>query len=880
MGSTGEPDRKRRQFNSISPTAGAAKKLPFLPISEDKKLDTAVLQYQNQKLVQQLEAQKVEYFLLEDKFHQLKDKQLAYDETLKVVNKSWKKLVDDLDSVSFRTKGSVNGGQGVKRSGISDGQTSCSVEETFLSRLLETGATDSCSAGSSADEMQDDGTSPAATKGVLQNLLTAINDMLLGSDVLSARFFGAVPEDESTRQMEKSINDLEMEVKNLRVALSDLHLKHRSLGSELQRYRDTNAKNKAQLKLLTGELESTIAELEESNHKLSTLKAQKDAPPGSYFPILNLGSKFVAADKARDKEKDLQDLESSLKELMNLTSSRLLELCNMHEERIEILKKLASLRSTLKDVKSISSSKTYILLKDQIEKSKAEVAQYRAALEKLQVEKDNFICWEKEANLKIELAEISRKAFTDANHKRSEIEKELQRRIDERSWIETRLQEASREPGRKDIIQEFKALVSLLPEKMGSMQNYLNKYKESASEVHSLRAEVQSLSAVLNRKANELKILLGKSEEEVAEVEKLKAVVYDLKESEKELKLILEMYRRESTESRDVTEARDSEYKAWACVQSLQSSLDEHQLESRVKAANEAEAVSQQRLVAAEAEIADLRQKSEASGREILKLSEVLKSNHEEGEAYLSEIETIGQAYEDMQTQNRQLLQQVTERDDYNIKLVLEGVRAKQRLDALYMEKQHLEREMQQASASLDLYNFKAVRIEEQLQIYSEQVGKLGEEGWQNSVAMENIKSKLFDVQRQTQKLKQTLEGSQPKVEKSRQDVAAQQIELENERFSRRRTEEELETLTRKANRLSVHTEGSSLLDKLQEEMREYRELLKCNVCHDRQKEVVITKCYHLFCSPCIQKTRENRVRKCPMCSAHFGPNDVKNVYI
>lgn len=62
-------------------------------------------------------------------------------------------------------------------------------------------------------------------------------------------------------------------------------------------------------------------------------------------------------------------------------------------------------------------------------------------------------------------------------------------------------------------------------------------------------------------------------------------------------------------------EARDSEYKAWAHVQTLKSSLDEHKLELRVKTANEAEAISQQRLAAAEAEIADLRQKLEASKR-------------------------------------------------------------------------------------------------------------------------------------------------------------------------------------------------------------------------------------------------------------------------
>jgi len=62
-------------------------------------------------------------------------------------------------------------------------------------------------------------------------------------------------------------------------------------------------------------------------------------------------------------------------------------------------------------------------------------------------------------------------------------------------------------------------------------------------------------------------------------------------------------------------DARETEYRAWAHVQSLKSSLDEHNLELRVKKANEAEARSQQKLAAGEAEIADMRQKLEYSKR-------------------------------------------------------------------------------------------------------------------------------------------------------------------------------------------------------------------------------------------------------------------------
>lgn len=55
--------------------------------------------------------------------------------------------------------------------------------------------------------------------------------------------------------------------------------------------------------------------------------------------------------------------------------------------------------------------------------------------------------------------------------------------------------------GRKQIIKEFKALVSSLPKDLRIMQSEIDKNKEAAVELHSLRAEVQSLSSVLHRKA-------------------------------------------------------------------------------------------------------------------------------------------------------------------------------------------------------------------------------------------------------------------------------------------------------------------------------------------------------------------------------------------
>ncbi|CAL9165191.1 unnamed protein product [Musa hybrid cultivar] len=886
MGSTGEPERKRRHFSSISPTSAGAttKKQPLAPCKEDKKLDFAVLRYKNQKLSEQLEAQKFEYLALDNKFHQLKEKQKIHDDTLLLVNNYWEWLVNDLESLSASASGSTSSGHHLKHSHVLEDGPSCPTEGDFLRRLLEAGATESSHYVSPTPDRDNMQGAELTTKHILQNIICSLNDMWHVNEVfVAAADQVAQAEDESSRQLQKIAKDLEVEIRNFFAGMNDLHFKHRLLADSVQHYRDVDMKNKAECKRLAEESASTVAELEESNCKLTILKSQRDTAQSTCFAFPTFGNKQVGGDKEKDVQKDMQDMESSLKELTDLVSSRLEEIRRLHVERIEIPKKVADLRNSFMDIKNISSSKSFQLLNEYVEKSKKETDECRALLEKLQVvEKDSFIWREKEVKLKVELADISRRVAAFSESRIVELEQILQKLADERVLLEIKLEEAAREPSRKQIIKEFKALVSSLPKDLRIMQSEIDKNKEAAIELHSLRAEVQSLSSVLHRKArDEIKSLSGKSIRQLSEIKKLQSLVHDLRENNQELKLFLEMYSRESTDSRDVIESKDNEYKAWALVHSLKSSLDEHNLESNVKAAIEAEAISQKRLTSAEAEIDELRLKLEKCDREISSLSDILKSKHEEGEAYLSEIESIGQAYEDMQTQNQHLLQQIIERDDYNTKLVMEGVQARQLQEALRWEIQTMDKKLHQANLLKDSYDLKVAQMDEQLKVWSDQVGKLAEDGWQSTTAFDNTKKRFLEVQTESYKSRQSLDGALTKVEKSRLDIADLLIELRKEsRFNRKRIEESMEVMTRKAAFLREQTKGSTVLQKLRQEVKEYRGILKCSICHDRQKEVVITKCFHLFCHQCVQKTIDSRQRKCRTCGMSFGPNDVKSIYI
>ncbi|PNX76307.1 E3 ubiquitin-protein ligase bre1-like protein 2-like protein [Trifolium pratense] len=98
-------------------------------------------------------------------------------------------------------------------------------------------------------------------------------------------------------------------------------------------------------------------------------------------------------------------------------------------------------------------------------------------------------------------------------------------------------------------------------------------------------------------------------------------------------------------------------------------------------------------------------------------------------------------------------------------------------------------------------------------------------------------------------------------------------------RNSRKKLEEELMEVNSQIAELKAET-GETAVQQLEEEIRVCKNMIKCTVCSDRPKEVVIVKCYHLFCNPCIQRNLELRHRKCPACGTAFGQSDVRFVKI
>ncbi|XP_031122512.1 E3 ubiquitin-protein ligase BRE1-like 2 [Ipomoea triloba] len=598
------------------------------------------------------------------------------------------------------------------------------------------------------------------------------------------------------------------------------------------------------------------------------------------------GMEIVPIEKVADTIKDAQELKDSIEEIKVLAEDRLIELQGAKEDNFILAKQLQDLQAELKDDRFVYSNDCYTILNDQLHHWNVMTERYKLLAESSQTGR-SFITWrEKESAVKTELVDDAKKAINEYESKIEELEHLLQRCITEKNEMEIIAEEAIQNSGQKCNTSEYLAISSVLSKEAELMKAQLNRWKDTTEEALHLSEEAQSLSTLLDRKTAEQKDLADKCAQNTGQIKSLEELVEKMQREKEGLELTLEMYNKEelydnrllmTVYTRNLKEIQESERKAQKEAKILRNYLEDYDHEMGVKAANESEAACQQRLSAAEAEIAQLQAELEASERDVLKLRKKLKVKEGEAEAYISEIEVVGQSYEDMQDLNQHLLQMVAERAELNIKLVSESTKTKQEQSLLLSTRQELATQHQQSKASLESLKMRMAHSENQMRDYVLEALNYKEEDRHLAVSAETVKLELLDAEKELTWMKSAVSSSEKEYEQIQQEMGRVMTELETERTKKKQLDDELVELNKTVEELTSQS-GEDEIQKLQDEINECKATLKCGVCIDRQKEVVIAKCYHMFCYPCIQRNLEMRHQRCPGCGTTFGQNDVKFV--
>ncbi|KAF7237550.1 E3 ubiquitin-protein ligase BRE1A [Varanus komodoensis] len=643
---------------------------------------------------------------------------------------------------------------------------------------------------------------------------------------------------------------------------------HKKLRTEVIQLEDTLAQVRKEYEMLRIEFEQTLAANEQAGIVLQWLEADEPVRLGlSQFFTAELWSLAVIELFQHDGfcagpiNREMRHLISSLQN-------------HNHQLKGEVLRYKRKLREAQSDLSKTRSRSGAALLHSQ---SSTEDA------------KEELLEIKQEPEDPSSQPVVPRSAPEDApdpKAKRDEEERERERREKEREREKEKEKEKEREREK---------------EKEKEREREKQKQKESEKERESAKEKDKGKHDDGRKKEAEL-------------VKQLKADLKKAQESQKEMKLLLDMYRSAPKEQRDKVQLMAAEKKAKA-------ELDE--LRQRVKELEDKEKKESKKMADE-----DALRKIRAVEEQIEYLQKKLAMAKQEEEALLSEMDVTGQAFEDMQEQNIRLMQQLREKDDANFKLMSERIKSNQIHKLLKEEKEELADQVLTLKTQVDAQLQVVRKLEEKEHLLQSNIGTGEKELGLRTQALEMNKRKAMDAAQLADDLRAQLELAQKKLHDFQDEIVENSVTKEKDMFNFKRAQEDISRLRRKLETTKkpdmvpncdeilmeeikdykVDPNGPtvlhfrdpdvkskhSFLDRREEEnlplpaavlaltspIRSPKARLTCPCCNMRKKDAVLTKCFHVFCFECVKTRYDTRQRKCPKCNAAFGANDFHRIYI
>uniref|UniRef100_A0A8R1U064 E3 ubiquitin protein ligase n=1 Tax=Onchocerca volvulus TaxID=6282 RepID=A0A8R1U064_ONCVO len=254
-------------------------------------------------------------------------------------------------------------------------------------------------------------------------------------------------------------------------------------------------------------------------------------------------------------------------------------------------------------------------------------------------------------------------------------------------------------------------------------------------------------------------------------------------------------------------------------------------------------------------------------------------SARQEEEGLMNDVETTGQAFEEMQEQNTRLLQQLREKDDANLKLMAERIRANQYQKKMSEERERTEERISSLQNQIEAQQLMISKLEETEKLLRQKNSHLEHQLRLIEQANDMHKRKAIECSQTSADYKAQLEKCSSQLNDAQQAVTTKTSQQEVDSFKIKRLEEEKSILRKKLERTKKMEKMENWDEVLNEEIRELKDILTCPSCKVRRKDAVLTKCFHVFCMECMKTRYETRRRKCPKCNAAFGANDYRRMY-
>mmetsp|Transcript_2932 Transcript_2932/g.6418 ORF Transcript_2932/g.6418 Transcript_2932/m.6418 type:complete len:863 (+) Transcript_2932:174-2762(+) len=856
--------------------------------SLDQKIQ--VLTHQNQRLAVQLEEKRHHTKVLEEKVAHYEKCEQDYSQTLLCINRIWEQLSSDLQHMCTSTgtgaaPADAQATDGDDATASTSGVQSRNIVDPFLTKLLRsTGDISTLKSIQDAVKQINADSSEvelallrraSATKSTLSRLLSKLRQLQMQRDNALSQLSSSNPESALAEEHRRALD----EVSELRAQLDVAHASQRTAMEQLQLTDDRLTEAEEQIKRLQNELADKEQELSNVQRKYLTLKNEGTSGDAQQLSLAPQASKDLPKAQVAAGASTAAEDADGLQVLQALYDKRMQDLEKEREAHLKTQRELQEAVARLGDESWVPNTRSYQGVLLEVQRLNELLGGRAKEMEALARERDEA---QREAHIKnhyFHADGVSRQKLVAIEKLCAELRVAKGEAERTRQEVELALQREKEKAGHAKSVAELRVMISTLQAQVASLQQHVQLNKVSVDQMEASAQEVSEARRGVECRELEIQRLNDRLRRKDQDLEEQKRREAGLKDRINDLKAFVDVLTVYCNDPRDITTVRSSEAALKEQVAVLRAQLEGHELQARVRDLEAAERASKDQvdLMAMEADTLRL-EISVLRGRQA-ELEQQLQQARSESELFMREIEATGQAYEDMQSQNVRLLQQLTERDESNNLMISERIKMSQlhaslseQLDASRSELERGVKDAADLAAQKDTLEKEIVRLAAELNMAKEQCRI-------SSTRLEGMSLELRKREEAAAAQQAVVEGLQRQVAEAKSAAGEAGEKLAKEKTKRQKQEDEVKMLQQKVERLRRSAGTSSASREYEEEVNAMRQLLNCNVCHERQKNVIITKCCHVFCDKCIKRNLEARNRKCPGCGMMFGQADVKQFF-
>eukprot|EP01091_Cochliopodium_minus_P010022 TRINITY_DN25_c3_g1_i1.p1 TRINITY_DN25_c3_g1~~TRINITY_DN25_c3_g1_i1.p1 ORF type:complete len:943 (-),score=362.72 TRINITY_DN25_c3_g1_i1:34-2772(-) len=451
--------------------------------------------------------------------------------------------------------------------------------------------------------------------------------------------------------------------------------------------------------------------------------------------------------------------------------------------------------------------------------------------------------------------------------KNEELKKDLQNNLSSSSSLNLLLNSENIEGGNNNNISD-------------NNNNNISDEKNNINNNHSING-VGGLKHLLIKKD----VLLDESNQKngqlTKEIESLRQRLLKCEEEKGDLQLLLSVHQTSTTEQREIEEIRKQEKKLQNENKKLLELIESLKLNSSENSVNESEDSTQKQISVQKEINLDLKVQIEELKRTKEEIGESLSFQKKTNESLIKEMNSIHVGYEALQEQNERILSKMSNKEEDNQQILLNERQKSKQLNNLLKDEIDI---LTVKIAKLKELTQKQKLTIEELQNLNSQLDLLRQNKEETKLQYEIYisinKKQSRDLNFKVVELSKNLESKTNQYNELKKKTEENNLSHQKILTKISKTQEENGSLERRLQREKEKFNNQNDNSQLEEELREYQQILKCSVCNDRRKDAIITRCMHMFCKTCIEENLRLRQRSCPGCGINFGQNDVKSIYL